>query len=224
MQIVIFLFLYGRCPLFSSSRTAPQELLPAAARTRNIQRRRRPNRRRATVPYLLGSPTPAGAAPRRTEVRRYRGRGLPYRGSSFYLLHPLARLAALEDDTEAQEVWRDAHCFVELALCSYCCLRLASAVGRGGGGDDLPGEDGIAETIARAGDEIEQGAHGGERTGYKPRNLEYAVKPRELMNAAVRDVENARRMFDLMPSRTCILWNSISAYYAHDVEFQEALT
>jgi hypothetical protein len=44
------------------------------------------------------------------------------------------------------------------------------------------------------------------------------------MNAAVRDVENARRMFDLMPSRTCILWNSISAYYAHDVEFQEALT
>jgi hypothetical protein len=149
---------------------------------------------------------------------------LPYRGSSFYLLHPLARLAALEDDTEAQEVWRDAHCFVELALCSYCCLRLASAVGRGGGGDDLPGEDGIAETIARAGDEIEQGAHGGERTGYKPRNLEYAVKPRELMNAAVRDVENARRMFDLMPSGTCILWNSISAYYAHDVEFQEALT
>jgi hypothetical protein len=44
---------------------------PAAARTRNIQRRRRPTRRRAAVPHLLGSPTPAGATPRHTEVRRF---------------------------------------------------------------------------------------------------------------------------------------------------------
>jgi hypothetical protein len=186
-------------------------------------------RRHKLPPAVVGRPagappSPTFSAPRHTEVRRARGRGSRYRGSSFFLLHPLARLAALEDDKEAQEVWRDAHCFVELGLCNYCCLSLASAVGRGGGGNDLPGEDGIAETIARAGDEIEQGAHGGERTGYRPRNLEYAAKPRELMNAAVRDVENARRMFDLMSSGTSILWNSISAYYAHDAEFQEALT
>jgi pentatricopeptide repeat protein len=78
----------------------------------------------------------------------------------------------------------------------------------------------VAATIFLA----RMGAHGAERTGYKPRNFEYAVKPRELMNAAVRDVENARRMFDLMPSGASVLWNSIIAYYAHDAEFQEALT
>jgi hypothetical protein len=54
--------------VLSSLLDAPRrhKLPPAAARTRNIQRRRRSTRRRATVPYLLGSPPYRGSPRSRT--------------------------------------------------------------------------------------------------------------------------------------------------------------
>jgi hypothetical protein len=121
-RIVIFLFLYERCPLFSTSRTPP----PLGLGTSNA---------------VVGRP--AGAPPSPTFSA---------------LLHPLARLPAIQrfaalspTPAGAARRARGRHGGAGgLARCALfrgsgpVQLRLpeARAVGCGGGGDDLPGEDG----------------------------------------------------------------------------------